>query len=192
MEYLQINTDHNIHRRVFIKGIGFVSLSLLLGTCGGCEELAEAIRNRPTRRSLRTGSSAVDADIATYREAVRLMKQLSVTHPADPRGWQKQAQIHGTEAGGFNFCQHGTDHFFSWHRAYLFYFEKICQKLTNNKNFGLPYWNWNRNNAIHDAFLDNTSPLFNPRDSTTMAGHSSISNATLNTIFSDTNFFTFG
>lgn len=137
MEYLL--TPKKIDRRIFIKGIGFVSAGLLFGTLGGCEELAESIRNRPIRRRLRTGSAAVDADIATYRDAVKLMKDLSISNPADPRCWVKQAAIHGTNGVGFNFCQHGTNHFFSWHRAYLFYFEKICQNLTGNAKFGLPY-----------------------------------------------------
>ena len=121
--------SNDVNRRIFIKGLGFVSLSLVFSTMGGCEELAEAIRNRPTRRRLRTGSPEVDADIDTYRQAVTLMKGLPA---GDQRSWNNQAAIHGTVAGGFNFCQHGTPHFFDWHRAYLFYFEKICQKLTGN------------------------------------------------------------
>ena len=114
-------------RRVFIRGLGFVSVGLLMGSLGGCETLIEAIRNRPVRRRLRVGSPEVDAAIATYRDAVTAMKGLG---SGDGRNWNKQAAIHGTAAGGFNFCQHGTVHFFDWHRAYLFYFERICQKLT--------------------------------------------------------------
>ena len=187
MEYLLSNKD--IDRRVFIKGIGFVSVSLLLGTLlGGCESCIEAIKKRPTRRRLRTGSAEVDADIETYREAVSLMKGLP---SGDPRSWNNQAGIHGTVSGGFNFCQHGTDHFFSWHRGYLFYFEKICQKLTGNADFGLPYWNWNQNPDINPAFLNAASPLFHPRGNTSMAGVGAVSTPTLDPIFSDGNFFTF-
>ncbi len=122
-------------RRVFIKGLGFVSAALLMGSLGGCDKLAEAIRNRPVRRRLRTGSPEVDASIDLYRQAVAAMKALPA---ADPRSWTAQAQIHGTVTTGFNFCEHGTDHFFDWHRAYLLYFERICQKLTNHPRFGLP------------------------------------------------------
>src|SRR4051812_38836235 len=103
--------SNNSSRRVFIKGLGFVSMSLLLSTMGGCEQLADAIKNRPTRRRLRVGSPEVDADIDTYRQAVTLMKALPA---ADQRSWNNQAAIHGT-AAGFNFCEHGTDHFFDWH-----------------------------------------------------------------------------
>ncbi|MEK6288811.1 MAG: tyrosinase family protein [Acidobacteriota bacterium] len=177
----------NVNRRVFIKGLGFVSIGLLMSTMGGCEQLAEAIRNRPTRRRLRTGSAEVDADIDTYRQAVTLMKGLAA---GDQRSWNNQAAIHGT-AAGFNFCEHGTDHFFDWHRGYLFYFEKICQKLTGNAHFGLPYWNWNQNPDIHPAFLDASSVLFLGRTRTTMTGAGTTTTAALDPIFADTNFFTF-
>lgn len=178
----------NMNRRIFVKGIGLVSAGLILGTFGGCEQIAEAIRNRPTRRRLRVGSPEVDADIATYRQAVTLMKALPAN---DPRNWAKQAAIHGTAGVGFNLCQHGTEHFFSWHRAYLFYFEKICQKLTGNTHFGLPYWNWNQNPALNPAFLDTSSVLYLSRVNTTVAGVSAVSTAELDPIFTDTNFYTF-
>jgi tyrosinase len=179
--------DQPTTRRIFIKGVGLVGTALLLGSLGGCEELAEEIRNRPTRRRLRTGSAQVDADIATYKQAVIAMKGLPGT---DPRNWAAEAAIHGT-AAGFNFCQHGTDHFFDWHRAYLLYFERICQKLTGNSRFGLPYWNWNQDPDIHPAFLDSSSPLFMPRARTSMSGSSATSSAVLDGIFADTNFYTF-
>ncbi len=190
-EPLELNTSQNggLDRRVFIHGLGFVSLGLLLSTLGGCEGCIEQIKHRPTRRRLRTGSPEVDAAIATYKNAVTAMKALP---GSDPRSWAAQAGIHGTVAGGFNFCQHGTDHFFSWHRAYLVYFERICQELTGDKSFGLPYWNWNQDHQMHAAFTDPTSPLFHSRASTTVGTNSAFSDATLDTIFSDSNFFTFG
>jgi tyrosinase len=185
MEYL---TPQNINRRVFVKGVGLISAGLILGTLGGCEEIAEAIRNRPIRRRLRVGSPEVDADIATYKQAVTLMKALPAS---DPRNWNNQAGIHGTVLGGFNLCQHGTPHFFSWHRAYLFYFEKICQKLTGNDKFGLPYWNWNQNPALNPAFLDTTSVLYLPRVNTDVTSLSAVSTVELAPIFTDTDFYTF-
>ena len=177
----------DINRRVFIQGIGFISVGLLMGTLGGCEKLAESIRNRPVRRRLRTGSALVDADIATYRQAVELMKGLPA---ADPTSWTAQAAIHGLP-GGFTFCEHGTDHFFDWHRAYLFYFEKICQKVTGNAKFGLPYWNWNQNPAIHAAFLDPASALFLARTRTTMGSNSAVSTATLDPMLDNADFYTY-
>jgi tyrosinase len=179
----------NAGRRVFIKGLGFVSVALLLGILGASDKLAAAVENRPIRRRLRTDWPEVAADIETYRQAVAAMKALPAS---DPRSWTAQAGIHGTVAGGFNFCEHGTDHFFDWHRAYLFYFEKICQKLTGNAQFGLPYWNWNQNRDIHPAFLDAASTLFLARNRNSMSGSNSVTTSALDPIFSDSNFFTFG
>ena len=127
-------------RRVFIKGVGYLSMGLIFSAMfGGCESLIKQIKNRPIRRRLRSGSPEVDTAIAIYKDAVNQMKALPA---GNPRSWAAQAAIHGTvPPGGFNFCQHGTNHFFSWHRAYLFYFEQICQELTGEKKFGLPYWN---------------------------------------------------
>lgn len=178
-------------RRLFIQGLGSVGLGLLSATMfGGCETILEQIRNRPIRRRLRTGSTAVDNDIAIYRDAVAAMKALP---NSDPRSWFAQAAMHGTANVSFNLCQHGTDHFFSWHRAYLLYFEWICRKLTGESNFALPYWNWNQNPDVHSAFLDNSSSLFEgSRVNTSVAGVSNFTDETLNPIFEDSNFFSFG
>ena len=85
MEYLtpkdfaDDNPLSTVSRRVFIKGLGFVSVALLVSTLGGCDKLADAIKNRPVRRRLRTGSPEVDADINTYRNAVQqIVHQRSV------------------------------------------------------------------------------------------------------------------
>lgn len=191
MEELNLSPSQ-FGRRVFIKGMGWITIGLLAGlNFGDCETCFEQIRKRPIRRRLRTGSWEVDAAIATYRQAITLMKNRSVVNAADPRGWVAQAGIHGTKSGGFRFCQHRTAHFFSWHRAYLLWLERIAQKLTGDKYFGLPYWNWNQNPAIHSAFLATGSVLYMPRTRTTMAGQPEVSTSTLNLIFSDTNFFTF-
>src|SRR5262245_3080864 len=177
------------NRRVFIEGLGYVSLSLIFSSMfGGCESLLDQIKKRPVRLRLRTGSPEVDQAVAIYKDAVSKMMALP---SSNPRSWAAQAGIHGTVAGGFNFCQHGTDHFFSWHRAYLLYFERICQELTGEKKFGLPYWNWNQDPAIHPEFTNAGSPLFHPRNNTTVAGNPAFNNTTMNTIFGDNNFFTF-
>jgi tyrosinase len=191
MEELNLSPSQ-FSRRVFIKGMGWITVGLLAGlNFGDCESCLEQISKRPVRRRLRTGSWEVDAAINTYRNAVRLMKNRSLANIADTRGWSAQAGIHGTRTGGFRFCQHRTSHFFSWHRAYLLWLERICQRLTGDKYFGLPYWNWNQNPGIHPAFLDTSSVLYMPRTRTTMAGQPEVSTSTLNLIFSDTNFFTF-
>ena len=184
-----LDLDPTVDRRIFIKGLGLISTGLVMATLGGCETLFDRIAKRPVRRRLRTGSPEVDSAVAIYKDAVNQMRALPST---DPRSWDAQAAIHGTIAGGFNFCQHGTDHFFSWHRAYLLYFERICQELTGEKRFGLPYWNWNQDPVIHPDFTAPASPLTHPRNNNSVAGVNAFSDATLDTIFGDTNFYTFG
>lgn len=184
-----LDQPSDISRRVFVKGLGFVSLGLVASAMlGGCEQLIKDIQNRPVRRYLRTGSPDVQHTLDIYREAVVRMKALPA---ADPRSWNAQAALHGTVTGGFNLCQHGTPHFFSWHRAYLLYFERICQELTGEKSFGLPYWNWNRQPAMHPAFLAAGSALNHPRSSTTVGTNAAFGDPGMTTILSDTNFFTF-
>jgi len=60
----ELISGNTFSRRVFVQGLGFVSIGLLMGTFGGCEKIIEDIKNRPIRRRLRTGSAEVDADIA--------------------------------------------------------------------------------------------------------------------------------
>ena len=192
LSFPENESSNEFSRRVFVKGLGFVTVGLILGTIGGCDldKLLEAIANRPTRRRLRTGSPEVDADIATYQQGVTLMMNLPA---GDQRSWANQAAIHGTIAGGFKWCQHGTDHFFDWHRAYLLNFEKIIQKLTNNPKWGLPYWNWNLDPAIHSAFLNSGSSLFTARTRTTMTGQptGAVTTLVLDPIIADSNFLSF-
>ena len=121
-------------RRKFIFDVSLASFSaLFLSTMlGGCEDIIRQIQNRPTRRMIRN-NAASNAQVDLYRTAVQAMKNLPV---ADCRNWTNQASIHQ------NHCPHGNWFFFPWHRAYIFEFEKICQKLLNDKTFALPYWNW--------------------------------------------------
>ena len=72
------------------------------------------------------------------------MKALPAT---DPLSWTYQAAIHGSLSGtgvAWNTCEHGTDFFFSWHRMYLWYFERIVRKMSGDTNWALPYWNYEK------------------------------------------------
>ncbi|WP_250622664.1 tyrosinase family protein [Pinirhizobacter soli] len=83
----------------------------------------------PERRSINGSyASAIAGDM---RAAVRAMMALP---PEDPRNWYRQAIIHVLD------CPHANGWFFPWHRGYLYWFECIARKLTQNPNFALPYW----------------------------------------------------
>lgn len=84
--------------------------------------------------------------IQDYEAAVHQMKAWSAANANDPRGWTFQANIHGTytvpAAPAWNQCQHGSYFFLSWHRMYLYYFERIARAASGNNDFTLPYWNY--------------------------------------------------
>lgn len=179
-------------RREFVKNLSLSSLSLsslsLLSISmftGGCEDLFDKINNRPVRRMIRNNTAA-NQMMDIYKEAVAAMKSLPST---DGRNWTMQAQIHQ------NYCPHNNWFFYPWHRAYLFYFEDICKKLTGENNFGLPYWNWSiAPGGIPSQFWDTSSSLFN---NTRIATSSSIPNQNvvglthLNNLCNETDFFLF-
>ncbi|MEM7049113.1 MAG: serine hydrolase [Acidobacteriota bacterium] len=51
-----------------------------------------------------------------------------------------------TQAGmmpGWNQCQHGSYFFVSWHRMYVYYFERILRAAADDPNLTVPYWPWN-------------------------------------------------
>jgi tyrosinase len=115
--------------------------------------------------------------IQAYRQAITVMK----ARPAsDPTSWLYQANIHGTNtpfgswpAGApWSTCDHAF-HFLSWHRIYLYFFERIVRAASGNPNFALPYWDYapvanralpppfrNPNNATNPLW-DGTRPGMN-------------------------------
>ena len=42
----------------------------------------------------------------------------------------------------FSQCPHGNWWFLPWHRAYLYYFERILRWASGNPDLALPYWNY--------------------------------------------------
>src|SRR5262249_46915439 len=119
----------NISRRDLLKTGG--ALAVMIAT-GGCDKLLDQIKNRPTRRNI-SNLAPNDPIIQSYKDAITQMKALPST---DGRNWTRQAQIHNDH------CPHGNWYFLPWHREYLVYFERIVRKLSGNKTFALPYWNW--------------------------------------------------
>jgi hypothetical protein len=108
-------------------------------------------------------SSLTPAELAALKTGVAAMQ----ARPAsDPTSWSYQAAIHGTYTTPtkplWNQCQHGSIHFFSWHRLYLYYFERILRAASGSSSLTLPYWNWTASRALPAAFRDSTpgNPLY--------------------------------
>ncbi len=129
-----------MHRRTFLQSFAAASAVQLWGADTPVAKRKSASPTNPDPPELKG-----------YKKAVALMKAL----PADdPRSWKAQANIHN------DYCPHSNWWFLPWHRAYLYYFEAVCQDVLDDPKFTLPYWDWTRNQKLPAAFLDQNSPLY--------------------------------
>lgn len=87
-------------------------------------------------------------EIDRLRRAFGALRKLSVDDPTDPRGWLMQANVHCWHCAGMappegaGVDVHGHYWFLPWHRAYLYFLEKIMGELIDEPDFALPYWDW--------------------------------------------------
>jgi len=136
-------------------------------------------------------------ELTAYRQGITQMKAWSAANPNDPRGWTYQAAIHGTYASptqpAWNTCPHHSYYFFTWHRAFLYYFERIVRAASGVPSFGLPYWNYSieGQRQLPAPFRDSADALF--LSGRTLNGGAEIDHNTVNyvgdfapTLFSST------
>lgn len=153
--------SRQITRRHFLKTAGAAASATLVGESLIGSTAAQAASSY-VRRDI--GLLATnDPIITSYRAAVKAMKALPAT---DPRSWTYQAAIHGTTTTpvqtAWKTCEHGTYYFWSWHRMYLYWFERIIRKLSNDSCWALPYWNWSAasERQLPAAFRDTASEIY--------------------------------
>jgi hypothetical protein len=125
-----------------------------------CPPPGDGLRVRQNANALSPGQ------VDTLRRGVAAMKALPA---ADPRSWQFQANVHWASGPAtnplFNQCQHNTLHFLSWHRAYLYFFERILRAQAGDPALCLPYWDWVGSPALPGAYRlpgDASNPLWHP------------------------------
>ena len=115
-----------------------------------------------TRRNL-GGMAGSDPVLVSYANAIKAMRALPTSNPLS---WNYQAAIHGTTLSGsniaWNTCEHGTHFFWSWHRMYLYWFERIIRKMANDPGWALPYWDYNSpsQRSLPVPFRDSSSALY--------------------------------
>ena len=175
--------DRSASRRQFLKSAGTAASLSLLGA--GLPDLAFAA-TLGVRRNV-GNMSATDPVLLTYRKAIKAMKALPAS---DPRSWSYQAAIHGTFTTpvqtAWNTCEHAPRFFWSWHRMYLYWFERICRQMAGECGdpcWCLPYWDWASplQRKLPEPFRDTTSELFETNRFAGMnAGTSSLSASTVN------------
>jgi hypothetical protein len=61
-----------------------------------------------------------------------------------------------TETATWCKCQHGNQLFLTWHRMYLWYFERVLQQAAGDSTLRLPYWDYATDPALPAAYRDAT------------------------------------
>ncbi|PKA50210.1 Polyphenol oxidase, chloroplastic [Apostasia shenzhenica] len=132
-------------------------------------------------RVRRPAHSLDPAAAANYSKAVAAMRALP---PGHPWNFFQQSNVHcaycsgGHRQTGANISLefslaltrildhqiHGSWLFFPWHRAYLYFYERILGKLAGDPTFALPFWNWDHpaGMSIPAIYRRNSSSLYNP------------------------------
>lgn len=100
-----------------------------------------------------------DDELAALRKAFEILQK----RDEPPNGYMDAtsygywARIHGSS------CQHGWEQFLTWHRAYLYEFEKLLQDAVPGVT--LPYWDWTmdkydsgKGGKIPEAYADELLP----------------------------------
>jgi tyrosinase len=96
-----------------------------------------ALRHRRDVRRL------TDGQLGDFRQAIAAAQAIG-----DDRGYQYWAGIHGLPLPIS--CQHHTDLFLPWHRAYLYFFEKTLQDRVAGVT--LPWWDWAHQQHMPSAY----------------------------------------
>lgn len=120
------------------------------------------VAQQPTTRYDVTVFTPGSRQLTSLTNGVAAMK----ARPAsDPTSWAYQANIHAI------FCDnpppgttavHYSWRFLPWHRAYLFYLEKILRAASGDTSFSLPYWNWSTDLNLPAQYWGQGNPLFDP------------------------------
>jgi tyrosinase len=138
-------------RQVLLHG-GVIGAGIVASNLTGMAALAAG--TPPTRRTLQ-GLAWNDPIVATYRDAVGMMKAMK---PTEQYSWVKLASIHGSDPNTYHFCPHGNWYFLPWHRAYTVMYERIVRKLTKNDDFAMPFWDWTANPVMPEVFTMAKTP----------------------------------
>jgi hypothetical protein len=127
-------------------------------------------------------SPEAQSDVEALNKALKIMREKECS---DPLSWYYQGAIHwipdtinnqnlcetyhnkGQLKEGWDNCTHTKEseiHFLVWHRLYIYHFEKIVRKLSEKKDFALPYWGYTDkepiNKPLHRLFCDKSSALY--------------------------------
>jgi hypothetical protein len=207
------------HRRGFLKGVALGGAAFLSHGLGGPSVLrAQTPPNCPPAplngtafkpgqdtRPIAQRKSISDltlSEVAQLRNAFAKLRALPST---DNRSWVIQADMHALYCQACNFdtlqSVHGSWAFLTWHRAFLYYFERILGSLVGNINyFRLPYWDWENHRSIPSTYLSpasSSNPLYDANRYSVIASGGSLPTndgtaARISLLMGITDFKTFG
>ncbi len=170
-----MQSDFNDTRRSFLTKIakfgaaaGAAGLSTLPAfgvepqNCSGPQPPATPIKWTPDTNPIlpRVAASTLSgSNLTKLANAYKALRNLASTDPSDPRGWMQQGDKHCWNCGGGLDGQtgeeiHGSWLFLPWHRAFLYFHERILGALINDNSVRLAYWDWDNpaHRAIPSAF----------------------------------------
>jgi hypothetical protein len=128
---------HGFTRRRFLFAAGAAASTVLGSSLFNLDTVLAAPH---VRRNL-GGMNASDPILVSYRRAIKAMKMLPAENPLN---WDYQAAIYGTTLSGshaaWNTRELGNHFFWSWHRMYLYWFERIIRKMSGYNSWALPFW----------------------------------------------------
>jgi hypothetical protein len=137
----------------------------------------------------RSVNSLNAAELTRLKQAVATLRQRSTQNPQNPIGWVAQANIHRDR------CAHSNWWFLPWHRAYLYYFERLLQSAVGDASMFLPYWDWTAQPSLPASFWGANNPLHDPTRviaPTSTASSGSVGQTVIDRIVRTTDFRTFG
>jgi hypothetical protein len=101
-------------------------------------------------------------EVKQLRNAFKALRALPST---DNRTWALQGDLHALYCGACNVNAgqiHGSWSFFPWHRAFLYYYERILGSLVGNLDgFRLPYWEWQTQRSLASPYRSPASSYNN-------------------------------
>jgi Common central domain of tyrosinase/Polyphenol oxidase middle domain len=209
--------DRTSSRRQFLQSAASVTAGGVVTFLGRKSSLAQNPPTCPTAPSggtpfspgsdkrpivLRKSISALSAAELTQLESA--YTKLRALPSTDKRTWVLQADIHALfcdQCSGFSMNIHDSWNFFPWHRAYLYYYERILGSLVKNLDgFRLPYWDWENHRSMPGSYLtpaSSSNSLWDSKRDSGIAGGGSLpatdgTHARLTTLYGMTDFATFG
>jgi polyphenol oxidase len=168
LEQLMSNRNKSIDRRDFVAG-SIASGAALLGSAKAWAQVVPlhcvpplspvqgVLFEPPTGGPVRIRKSVFELSSAEITRLKAAYAALRNVYRDDPRSWYSQGLVHCWYCSGaldnLNGMEiHGGWWFLAWHRAYLYFHERILGNLIGDPTFALPYWDW-------DSCTDNVNDM---------------------------------